>query len=166
MNELEISAEDGLPSTSYKNVCSMAIIHGTPVAITHIVIPRDEHITKIFFFDGKSHTALGLAIGYTEEMSDDRYAKVHAMRMVIGKIDGMNIDFDSRYLLALGHGEEIEKSYKANRNVVYHFMAPDKATLAMVRDSDGMMAFDQSSEFLKEDENDIYIITESPDNES
>lgn len=154
--------EDGIPSVSWKNIYKMMQIHGSIVAVTHIITPKDEHITKIFFFEGKSWTALGLAMGYGEGHNEDRLFRAVTLSWVINSIPTMSSVFDDSCVLELGIGEDVKKAHAAGKNVVYHFFPPDQTTILLARECDGMIAFEDSADFLKEDGNDIRIINEWP----
>ncbi len=156
-----IIPEDGTSSTSYENIFKMSFTHGPVVAVTHIITPQKDHVTKIFFLDGKTHTAMGLALGHLNEKIKENpefYAKCIGLLMVIQSIWGMACSFDGSQIWKLGFGEEVEKTFKENKNAVYHFFPNDKTNLSLAKESDGMIAFEQSSEFIEEDKNDIRII--------
>lgn len=158
MHELEIMPEDGTPSVSFENIIKLIKTNGYPVAVTHIITPKKDHVTKIFFFNGKSHIAEGLAIGLGTDIYDKEILpNVLAFEMVIDLIPGLSLSIDKSILINAGHEKEDKEIFKNEKNIVYHFIPPDKALLKMNRNCDGMIAFEQSDEILKEEENDIRI---------
>jgi len=144
-----MTPEDGSVSTSYENAFNIALMHGPIVAVSHIITPRDEHITKLFYFDGKSHTAFGFRIGLQDD-DDNHYAQSLALLKVIQTIWGFNPEME-QFL-------EQKTVLDDEKNVVYHFTASDKTALRSVLDSDGMIAFTESVEILEEEQNIVRII--------
>lgn len=158
METLETKPEDGSPTLSWENVYKLTQIHGSVVAITHIITPRGDHVTKVFFFEGKSHPAEGFALGAGDE---EHFPKVLCMSMLIQSIPGMASNYDEAFSGVLGTDPESIAALKDGRNLVFHFMAPDIVTLPITRESSGMLAFEQSAEFIAEENNLVRIITES-----
>ena len=153
--------EDGTPSVSYDNVFKMSIMNGQPIAVTHIVTPQDEHVTKIFFFNGKSHPAFGLALGLPDNASEEREAKVISLTMVVQMIPGFAINLNPDLMTSLGVGKDVKKTFDKGMNCVYHFITPDKALLKCVRQSIGLYTFQESCDFIDEDKNDERFVVEN-----
>ena len=155
--DMEIKLEDGTPSTSYANAFKMVLVHGPVVGITHLITPRDEHVTKLFFYDGQSHPAEGFAIGMIEE-DTERYSRMMALFMVIQTIWGIDISSLSEKYWALEGKKELDKANEGCKNLVYVFLAPDESALKYVLQSDGLIACLDSSNFLEDDKNIVRII--------
>jgi len=158
MNDLEITPEDGSPSVSLENVYKMTKTHGTPVAISHAITPQREHVTKIFFFDGQSHTAYGFAIGLDIKNKDENhFAKVYALEIAVYMIFGLPITIDREIFTTAGRNEDDEKIFAEEKNVVYYFLAPDTATLTMIMNCEGIITFENQDKILKEEENVVKV---------
>lgn len=154
---MEIITEDGTVSTSYENVFKFSLVHGPVVGILHLITPRDEHITKIFFYDGQTHTAYGFAVGMIEDDAE-RYSRMVALFMVIQTIWGMDMtSFPEKYW-ALEGKKELDKSDEECKNLVYTFLAEDDSALKYVLESDGLIGCLDSGNFLEDEKNIVRII--------
>jgi len=160
MTEHGTIPEDGTPSTSWENIYKLRQAYGSIVAVSHIITPRFEHVTKVFFYEGKSWTADGFSIGHVGELTDTNNARIIAMIMLIQSIEGMAMNLDPSFFYNAGLGDNLKKSFDKDQNVVYHFIAPDSVLLDLTRNSDGMVSFDQSCDFIDDKENNIRIYTE------
>lgn len=158
MHELELTPEDGTPGTSLENAVKMTMTHGCIVAVTHIITPKNEHITKIFYYDGETHVAEGLAIGLDVENPDkDQTPKVMAFEIIIDMIPGSPLHINKDLLALAGRCEDDQEIFKTEKNVVYHFLAPDSATLSLIQNCEGMIVFERSDDILKEEENVVKV---------
>jgi len=152
MHSVELTPEDGTPSVSFENAVKMTLYHGCLVAITHIITPKKEHITKLFYYDGSTHVAEGLAIG-----NQDLIKKIVAFEMIADMIPGLASNLNKGVFVSAGECEEDLKIFQEEKNVVYHFLAPDKATLSLIQNCEGMIVFEQSDDILKEEENVVKV---------
>ena len=153
---MQIIAEDGTPSVSYENAFKMASMHGPVVAVSHIITPRNEHVTKLFFLDGKSHTAFGFALG--NEEGSEHSAKVLGLIMTLQTIWSVDMGSIMEKISTLGTEEDTAEAFGVQKNIVYHFTAPESNCFMAIIDSPGMLAFTDSVELLEEDENETRII--------
>ena len=159
---MELTPEDGTPSVSYENIYKVATAHGPIVAVSHLITPDDNHVTKVFFFDNASYTAYGFAMGFKENPKDTnnskRFAKCLALLMIVNRIWGIDSLTISEKFWASGHGDDVKEAFEKDQNVVFNFIAPDSTALTVTLNSDEIVAFDQSNQAHKEDKNDVRTI--------
>lgn len=152
--DMEIKPEDGTVTISYENAFKMSLVHGPIVGIIHIVTPQEDHVTKIFFFDGQSHTAFGFSLSFSldlVETDDDKeeYARMMALFMIIQTIWGIDIASIGENFWSI---KRIDTEKKEEKNIVYTFCASNESVLKYVLTSDGLSAFLNSVSFLKKEE--------------
>ena len=165
MNSL-LEEECGDPSVSYENACKMTI-NGPIVAVTHIITPTDNHITKLFYQNGSSLLCRGFTMGLSGNLNktdtQKREATTIALMMVIQTMWGFAPVFDSEKFFKLGIDAKCKKTFNENKSMVYCFLSPEKTTPKYISESNGMLSFNQSLSFLKDNPNNNIIYIGSSD---
>lgn len=148
-------AEDGTAKTSIENCRILSAVHQGIVAIIHAITPQKEQVTKIFFADGKTHTAFGFRMGAYQGSSQEYMAAIGAFILTIQSIWGINVNFNLEDVYDKGFGEDVKEAFEKQLNVVYLFVPTEETALRRDLDSAGMSAFIDCIEILKEEQNDV-----------
>ena len=140
---MQITPEDKTLSISYENAFKLT---GNPIiAISHIITPNDEHVTKMFYLNGETHTAFGFALGEIEGDAE-RHARILGLILAIQTIWNVDMGSIMKHLSSFGN-----ESFEDGKNIIYHFTAPSHKEFSYISDSSGMFAFVDSVNFLDEE---------------
>lgn len=160
-------SENYSPEISFQNISNLMDTKGKIVGAIHVVIPiktENEntyyHLTNFFFSSGYNHVCNGFAVGYTDSMGDNQYAKVMGFEVLLYTILGLApIVMSDNLLCTLSLDSESKAWLEKNEKPLYYiFRSPESARTSNLLTLPGYHVLMQCVENLKNEEEKVIMI--------
>jgi hypothetical protein len=162
-----LTSENYSPEVSFQNISNLMDTKGKIVGAIHAIIPiKTEknntyyHLTNFFFSSGYNHVCNGLAVGYTDDMGTDQFAKVMGLEVLLSTILGLApIVMSENILHTLSLDSESKEWLKNNEKPLYYvFRSPEFSRTSNLLILPGYHSLMQCIENLKNEEEKVIMI--------